>query len=148
MRRSRRYTSTTQGKESMLVSARSRVWTISPLGHFLAREVELEAGDEVDGLRGLQRLLGQDGDVRADEAHHYLRVDVLHRLGGLHVGAEGGCAGVDEAQLELLRLRQYFIEPHVRGRRIDELAVGHHGGRLGEPGWIPERPDFATSLVA
>src|SRR5215510_13669038 len=119
-----------------------------PLAHFLAREVEFEAGDEVDCLRGLQRLLWQDGDVWADEAHHQLRVDIFHRLGGFDVGAEGGGARMDEAQLELLRLLQHCVERHVRRRRIDELTIRHQGGRLGEPGRVPERANFATSLVS
>jgi len=32
--------------------------------------------------------------------------------------------------------------------RIDQLAVRHHRGDLGEPGRIPERADFAAGLVA
>ena len=83
------------------------------LGHFLAGVVEFETGDEVDRVRSLQRLRRQDGDVRADEAQRHLGIDVLQRLGRLHVGTERGRAGVDDAQLEIPRLVQDCLERNL-----------------------------------
>ena len=50
-------------------------------------------------------------------------------------------------QLEIRRLAQNVRGAQSMRRRVDQLAVGNERCRLREPGRIPERSDFAASLV-
>lgn len=51
-------------------------------------------------------------------------------------------------EFEVLSLTKDLRRPHAVRWRVEELAVRNEGGVLGEPGWIPKRPDFTFCLVA
>ena len=118
------------------------------LRHFLDREIELLAGDEVDGRRGLEAVFGLDRDLGADKADLQLRVGILQRLGDPDVGGEGRRRGVQHRQFVVAGERQNVVELEPRRRRVDQLAVGEEGRRLGEPSRVPERADLALGLIA
>ena len=89
------------------------------LGHFLDREVELVARDEVDGRRRGERFDGVNGHVGPDEPDPQIRIPGLHGLGHLHVGGKGRRARVQDR--ELVRVR----EGHdVVQRQIEEDPMG------------------------
>ena len=111
-------------------------------------EVELVARDEIDRGALAQAFVGLHRDLGADEADLQRGVGVLQRGGDLHVGGEGRRRGVDHAQLEVACLGGDGVEADARGRRVDQLAVRHQRGRLGEPGRIPEAADLPPRLVA
>jgi hypothetical protein len=118
------------------------------LGHFLDRDVELGAADEVDRRRGGQRALPLDGHVGAHQAHAQPRVGGLQRLGHPQVGGEGRRAGVKHGQLVVPPQRGHGLQRQVGRWRIHQPARWHHRRRLGQPGRIPERAHLAARLVA
>ena len=77
-----------------------------------------------------------------------VRIDRLDHLGRLHVRFEGRRGGVHHHQLAVLELRNDVLEFQVVRRRIDQLRALDQGGRLRQPGRIPEGAHFALHLVA
>src|SRR5206468_209252 len=63
---------------------------LAPFGDFLDGEIELVAGDEIDGRRRAQAAGRVDGDFRADEPRLEAWIDGLHGLDGLDVRQKGG----------------------------------------------------------
>ena len=118
------------------------------LGDFLDGEVELIAGDEIDGFRAGERFFRLHGDLGADEADQDVRVLGLERFRHLHVVAEGGGGGVDDQQVVLFGVRQHIGHGQACRRRVDQGGVGHQSGGLGQPGREPEGFDLALGLVA
>ena len=118
------------------------------LGDLLDREIKLFAGDKVDSGGRLQTVLGFDGDLGADHADLQPRVLVLQRLGDPDVRGEGRCRRVKHRQLVLAGDRQHVGELELCRRSVDQLAVRHECGRLGQPSRIPEGADLALGLIA
>ncbi len=121
---------------------------VTSLGHFLDREVELVAGDEVDCLRRRQTSRRIDSDLGADQSGLQGRVDRLHRLDRLDIRRERGRRRVQYDQVVLARSGRDIGKLQAVRWRIDQLATLDQRRRLGEPSRIPERADFATTLEA
>ena len=58
----------------------------------------------------------------------------------------GACVDYDE--IIAVGLPYDLIDIHVLRRGIDQAALGYHRRRIGKPGRIPERTDFAACLVS
>jgi hypothetical protein len=83
----------------------------------------------------------------ADEADLGGGFLLLDGLGDLAIVFQRRGGGVDDDVIELARLFQALLDADVVRRAIEQLAVGHQRGRLGQPGGIPKRGDFAPRLV-
>ncbi len=118
------------------------------IGDFLDGEVELAAGDKVDGVGRKGRCFGRDGHMRTDKPDQQGRVLAFQRFGDLHVGMEGRRAGVQHQQLILARQWADIVERQAARGCIDEAAAGHQGCGLRQPCWIPEGADLALGLIA
>src|SRR5262252_1438404 len=117
-------------------------------GYLFDCEIKFLARDKIDCRRGLQVILGFNRDLGADHPDLQPRIGILQRFCNPHIGGEGRGRGVQYRELVIACERQHVIEFEPRRRRIDQLAVRHKGGRLGEPGREPERADLALGLVA
>ncbi len=118
------------------------------VGDVLDGEVELVAGDEVHDRRLDQAAVRLHRDLGADQAGLEVRVDRLQRLNGLHVRLERRHRGVDHHQVEVLGHGRDVRQALAVRRGVDELGLLHQGGRLGQPGRVPERADLPFGLVA
>ncbi len=121
---------------------------VAALGHLLDREVELVAGDEIDRRALRKAFVRLHRDLGADEADLQRRIFIPKRLRDLHVGGEGGCRGVDDAEFVRPRLGDDLGQADARRRRVDQTAARHQRGRLGQPCRIPERTDLPPRLIA
>src|SRR5262249_6513309 len=118
------------------------------VGDFLDREVEFVAGDEIDSGRVEEALLRLDRNLCSDESDLRLRIDRLDHLRRLRVQLEGGRRGVDDDKLVALHFWEDIVELQPMRRRVDQRRAFAEGGRLGEPGRIPEGAHLARILVA
>ena len=115
--------------------------------HFLDREVELVAGDEVDGRRRPERGLALDGDVGPHEPHAQGGVGRLQRLGHAHVVGKRRGARVQHREVVVAGQRDHVGEPEPGRRRVDQPAARYQRRGLGQPRRIPERPHLAPRLI-
>ena len=120
----------------------------SSVGDLLDGEIELVARDEIDQRRGVQAACRVDGDFGADQADFQVAVGCLERLDGRDVGRERRRRGVQHDEIVVPRARRHFGELGAVRRRVDQLRAFDQSGRLGEPGRVPERADFAARLIA
>ncbi len=104
--------------------------------------IELAPHDEVDGLGGVQHLVRLDRHRRPHEAHLHLGIGVLHHVRDLHVHVKAGRGSEQHQQLEVLGLRDRFLNADAVRRSVQHLAVLQHSRRVAQPHRIPVRLDF------
>ena len=121
---------------------------VAALGDLLDGEIELVARDEIDILAGQQAAVRIDRDLGADQADLELRIGRLERAHRPQVGLERRRRGVQHHQIALGCFRQDVVEAEPVRRRVDQLGALDQGGRLRQPGRIPERADLAAHLIA
>ncbi len=121
---------------------------VSSLGDLLDGVVELVPRHEVDRWRGFETLLGLDCHLGADEADLEIRIERLHRLCRLHIAQEGWRGGVQHEELVLPCIGGDIGEAQPMRRSVDQFRVRNEGGRLREPGRVPERAHLAPHLIA
>ena len=117
-------------------------------GDFFACEIKFLAPNPVNGRRGLERFSGQHRGVRADKPDGRGRVLLFDRLGHFAIVPQRRGGSVDDDVLEPARDFQTLLDSDVVGRAIEQLAIRHQGGRLGQPGRVPIGGDLAPGLIA
>ena len=121
---------------------------VAAVGDFFDGEIELVAGDEVDGRGRGERFLRFDRDLGADETDFRARIDFLDHLGRLHVRLERRRRGVEHDQVFAADVAFDVLEGEIVRRRVDQLRAFDECRGLGQPCRIPERAHFALHLVA
>ena len=121
---------------------------VAALGDLLDGEIELVARDEIDRRGRFQALLRLDRDLGADHADLEAGLARLERLRRPHIGGKGGRGGVQHDEVAVDRFGRDVLEFQPVRRRVDQFRPFDQRGRLGEPGRIPERSDFAAHLIA
>ncbi len=112
---------------------------IAAFGDLLDGEVELVAGHEIDRRRLGQAGVRLHGDLGADQAGLEAGMGGLQGLDHPHVGRERGRRGVQHGEVVVARLGHHRVEADAVRRRVDQLRALDEGGRLRQPGRIPER---------
>ena len=72
----------------------------------------------------------------------------FERFDGLDIRSERGRRRMQHGKIAIARICGNLSEPKTMRRGIDQFAVFDQSRRLGEPGRIPERTDFAPRLTA
>ena len=125
------------------MSAQDRPSAIS----LMVKSNSLRAAKSISG-EAFRRAGRVDGDLGADQPDFQSAVGFLERLDGRDIGGKRRRRGVQHHEIVVPRARRHFGELGAVRRRVDKLAAFDQGGRLGEPGRIPERADFAARLIA
>ena len=117
------------------------------LCHFDAGVVEFIAADEIDHRSRVHGFGGKYCDVSSDETDLSMGVLGLDGLRARHVVLERRRAGVKNKELVIVGDGEDVRHGLVMGRGVHQLASGHHGGRLSQPGRKPVRRDLAFRLI-
>ena len=72
----------------------------------------------------------------------------FERFDSLDIRSERGRRRMQHGKIVIARICGNLSEPKTTRRGIDQFAVFDQSRRLGEPGRIPERTDFAPRLIA
>ena len=121
---------------------------VASVGDLFDGEIELIAGDEVDGRCRDERFLRFHGNLGADETDFRARINFLDHLGRLHVRLERRRRRVQHDQVFAADIAFDVLEREIMRRRVDQLGAFDECRGLRQPRRIPERAHFALHLVA
>ena len=119
-----------------------------PVGNILAGVVELLATHEIHRRGGLQRAVGIDHGLGADQADQDAGIRFFQQLGEARISRERRRAGVDDDEVVTACDLEALCDGQLVGRRIENTRTRHQGRRLREPRGIPEGFDLTLGLVA
>src|SRR5262252_3991996 len=112
-------------------------------GEFCNTVVKLFMGHEVDGIAGVQALLGQRREMRSDEGDLERGFGRLHHLCQTDVAVEARRAGEEDYEVVVSRYLDRFIGTNAMRGSIEQPGFRYHSGRIRKPYRIPVRFDFA-----
>ena len=72
----------------------------------------------------------------------------FERFDSLDIRCKRGRRRMQHGKIVIARICGNLSEPKTTRRGVDQFAVFDQSRRLGEPGRIPERTDFAPRLIA
>jgi hypothetical protein len=120
---------------------------VHALRDFDHRVIEFLARRDIDRFGKLERLFGSCRRVAADEGDRAIAIGRFDRFGRPHVHRERRSRGVQHHQIVI----PSFSHRHFRGVvvrwSVEQARSGNQSRRIGEPGWIPKRPDLAGCLI-